>query len=88
MRKKKKYAEVLTVGTNSKDQTFFIMGNNGMMPGTHYFTTYENCMIAIFVICKYNKLYTNIYDNESKGIWNKTKAECTYNSWTDTKVKF
>ena len=83
MRKKKKYAEVLTVGTNSKDQTFFIMGNNGMMPGTHYFTTYKNCMMAIFVICKYNKLYTNIYDKNQK-----TKAECTYNSWTDTKVKF
>ena len=60
MRKRKK-AEVLTVGT-SKDQTFFIMGNNGMVPGTHYFTTYKNCMIAIFVMCKYNKLYTNIYD--------------------------
>ena len=60
MRKRKK-AEVLTVGT-SKDQTFFIMGNKGMVPGTHYFTTYKNCMIAIFAICKYNKLYTNIYD--------------------------
>ena len=83
MRKRKKYAELLTVGTNSKDQTFFIMGNNGMMPRTHYFTTYKNCMIAIFVICKYNKLYTNIYDMNQK-----VKAECTYNSWTDTKVKF
>ena len=80
---KRKKAEVLTVGTNSKDQTFFIMGNNGMVPGTHYFTTYKKCMIAIFVICKYNKLYTNIYDMNQKA-----KAECTYNSWTDTKVKF
>ena len=68
MRKRTK-AEVLTVGTNSKDQTFFIMGNQGMVPGTHYFTTYKKCMIAIFAICKYNKLYkcdwgyyTNIYD--------------------------
>ena len=59
---KRKKAEVLTVGTNSKDQTFFIMGNKGMVPGTHYFTTYKKCMIAIFVMCKYDKLYTNIYD--------------------------
>ena len=51
--------QLLTVGTNSRTQKHFIMGDNGQLEGTPYFDNYRDCMIAIL---KMKGSFTSIYD--------------------------